>query len=200
MIPKNIGYHIQSKYLKNKIKQMNYQNPIARNYIDKLIFLERGLTKGIVGMAGNIQYHNIKNAYEKEYEAILKDLHPKRYQKYKKKQQEEEKKRKQQEKQWEQEEIQQRKQEQTWWKKQGGINQPKIKGNFIEFNKHSNDSNIYELRLLTMNNEQQMIHVSQKDKKILLEKYQLKKGDFIIAYFENNQYSLDIIQPIPEEE
>ena len=65
---------IKSKFIKEKIKNASFEN---KEYIDNLIFLEKSITEGIGGWAGNMKLFGLKSTYEKEYKELLKELDPK---------------------------------------------------------------------------------------------------------------------------
>lgn len=73
---------IKSQFIKNIIKGQSFDNIELRQYVDDLLRLERSITEGIGGWSEAILVHNLKDRYRKEYEEILKELSPEKYEGY----------------------------------------------------------------------------------------------------------------------
>lgn len=71
-------YGAKSEYVAKLIKRTRWKN---RNRIDSLLMLEAYILSGfkLHGYAHAMQMHGLKSAHEKDYEAILKELNPRRY-------------------------------------------------------------------------------------------------------------------------
>ena len=73
--------NIKSNYIKEKIKNAKFED---KEYIEDLIFLEKGITQPIAGMAGNLKFFGLKSKYHQEYSELLKELAPEEEDKYQK--------------------------------------------------------------------------------------------------------------------
>ena len=113
-------YKVKSKFIKNKIKGHSFKNKNLRQYIDDLIFLEKSITKGINGMAGNWMLFYMKEKYEKDYYQLLKELKPKEYRKYAEKRRKEQIKLKEREKRWKEKEKKELNKKKKLWLSLGG--------------------------------------------------------------------------------
>jgi hypothetical protein len=72
-----MAYKIKSKYLEKKIKKLDYKKD--RDYVEELVFLEKGITEGVWGFGGGYRHGSLRIQYPKEYEAMLKELEPEDY-------------------------------------------------------------------------------------------------------------------------
>ncbi len=116
----------KTEYVKKKLKQTKWKN---RDYIEDLMKIEKFIleyNERPQGMAHAMMMHNwcdtehFYGEYIREYEQILKELKPKKYNKYviEKKNYTVESKKAQEK--WENEEKTRTKKEKTAWKKAGG--------------------------------------------------------------------------------
>ena len=72
-------YKIKSKWLKNKVLKLKFDNPEHREYVNDLAFIEKGITEGITGFGGGYRCGVLRNKYPREYSAMLKELYPTSY-------------------------------------------------------------------------------------------------------------------------
>jgi len=79
--------NIKSNYIKEKMKNAKFED---KEFIEDLMFLEKGITQPIAGMAGNLKFFGLKSRYSQEYLELLKELAPNEVNKYEKEQQREE--------------------------------------------------------------------------------------------------------------
>jgi len=61
----------RSDFVRKKIKETVFDK---RDYIDDLLFLEKSITVGISGWAGNMKLSGLKKQYSEEYAAIYQEL------------------------------------------------------------------------------------------------------------------------------
>ena len=73
-------YKIKSKWLKNKVLKLKFDNPEHREYVKDLAFLEKGITGGIYGFGGGYKCGVLRNQYPREYSAMMKELDSASYQ------------------------------------------------------------------------------------------------------------------------
>jgi len=79
--------NVKSNYIKEKIKNAKFED---KDYIEDLMFLEKGITRPLAGMAGNLKFFGLKSRYSEEYLELLKELAPDKVDKYQKDQKKEE--------------------------------------------------------------------------------------------------------------
>ena len=108
---------IKSNFVKQKLKETAFEN---RHYIDDLMFLEKSITEGVMGMGSNIKYFTSKSKYKEEYLAILKELKPELYKFEKARIKKDEKEQKMLEEEELEEEKEQERRERIAWQKMGG--------------------------------------------------------------------------------
>ena len=75
--------NIKTNYIKNKIKERNFNSGTDRKYIEDLMYIERLLWKHPRewGYAGAMELGFKRNEYPDEYDAIDKELDPKNHEK-----------------------------------------------------------------------------------------------------------------------
>jgi len=107
----------KSNFVKEKIKNSSWKD---RDYIEDLMFIEKSITEGIGGWAGNMKLHGLKSRYKKEYHKIFEELDPKGYKKYLKEKTKEEEQEKKEMKEFEKQEKEEEEEEKEDWVKAGG--------------------------------------------------------------------------------
>ncbi len=70
--------NIESKYLKNKMKNMEL-NQDNIDLMEDLAKLEYWVKNGPGGWVAAMHYHSMKTKYEQEYKKLLQELNPKYY-------------------------------------------------------------------------------------------------------------------------
>lgn len=71
----------KSRFLKELLKKSDWKKD--RNYINDLLFLEECLVNGVGGFGGGLRAAMLQRHYEKEFNAMQRELHPSRYRKRK---------------------------------------------------------------------------------------------------------------------
>lgn len=68
---------VESDYIKSKINESNFDNLEERREINKLVFLERGITGDLsLNYPGGNLFTKIKKNHKDEYEKIHKEIRP----------------------------------------------------------------------------------------------------------------------------
>ncbi len=113
---------IKTTYIKNKIKERNFNSETDRKYIEDLMYIERKLSMDASrwGYAGAMVLGFKKDEYTKEYNSIYKELNPKGFKKYVKVEQERKKERNEFSEKMRKEEVEELKEFKKMWKESGG--------------------------------------------------------------------------------
>ena len=74
--------NIKSKFIKNKFKGLKW-NEKNKEYIDNLVFIERYVLGKVKGWTTGYSIIRIKEKYQKDFEAIYKELKPKQFKRMK---------------------------------------------------------------------------------------------------------------------
>ena len=110
---------VKSQFIKDKIKGLKW-NEENKEYIENLMLLEKGITENIRQWAFGMHFHQLKSKYNKEYEAIYKELKPKEFEKIKKREVKERKKEEEKDKKSEEEERREEERTRKEWLEMGG--------------------------------------------------------------------------------
>ena len=113
---------ILTKYVKNKVKELSFDNTDDRKYIKDLLYIEHFLSipGSQWGFAGAMGLKDKENAHPKEYDEIFKELDPECFKRALKRRKRQEEKEKKEDKEWREIEDKKTKEFKEAWKNAGG--------------------------------------------------------------------------------